>query len=158
MKTLVIYYTRTNFTKKIAEELSVKLQTTIEEVIDLKNRRGALGFVIAGKDAVQKNLTEIKLPDLNFADYDLVLVGTPVWAGTMAPAIRTILTDKKSELKKVACFATQGGQNLQKVFSEVEKLIDKKLVASEFFVDKEIVQKIYTDKMEKFVEQLKINN
>lgn len=158
MKTLIIYYSRTNFTKKIAEELAARLSADIHEVIDLKNRQGAIGFVLAGKDAVQKNLTPIKFPEINLADYDLVIIGTPVWAGTMAAAIRTILTEKKDNLKNIACFATQGGKDLQRVFGEIEKVIDKKLVASEFFVTKEIVQKSYTDKLQGFIEQLRITN
>jgi len=151
MKTLIVYYTRTNFTKKIAEELAQKLGADLEELIDLKNRQGAFGFVIAGKDATTKKLTEIMPINKNLRDYDLVIIGTPVWAGTMSAAMRTFLVHHQDSLKKIACFATQGGKNEQKVFGEIDKIINEKLLAKTFFVTAEIAQNKCAEKIEEFV-------
>ena len=155
MRILIAYYSRTNFTKKLAEELATSLSADIEEVVDLKDRRGPLGFVMAGKDAVQNNLTEIKPITKKVADYDLIIVATPVWVGTMATAIRTFLIKEKDNFKKVACLATQGGKDLQKVFTEIEKVIEQKLIANDFFVTKEIAQEKYRDKLASFIEKIK---
>jgi menaquinone-dependent protoporphyrinogen IX oxidase len=42
--------------------------------------------------------------------YDLIIIGTPVWAWSFAPPLRTFFNDHSLEDKKVALFIThQGG-------------------------------------------------
>jgi menaquinone-dependent protoporphyrinogen IX oxidase len=76
----------------------------MEEVVDLKNRKGGLVFLSSGRDAMQGKLTEIAQTKRNPLDYDLIVIAQPVWAGSPTPAIRTYL--KKNDLSgmKVALF------------------------------------------------------
>src|SRR5512138_3081069 len=101
MKILITYFSKTGNTKKVAIDLSKKLNTEIDEVIDLKDRE----FLLQGRDAARGFLTEIKTAK-NPANYDLVIIGTPVWALNSTPAIRTYITNFKNEFKKVAIFTT----------------------------------------------------
>jgi flavodoxin len=80
----------------------------MEEVVDLKNRKGGLVFLSSGRDAMQGKLTEIAQTKRNPLDYDIIVVAQPVWAGSPTPAIRTYL--KKNDLsgKKVAVFFSDG--------------------------------------------------
>lgn len=155
MRLLIVYNTRTNFTKKIAKELAQKLGADIEEIVDLKNRQGALAYLVAGKDATGKRLTEIKSINKNPKDYDFILIGSPVWVGTMTPAIRTFLRQEKENIKKFACFVTQGGKNRQKVFEEINKETTEESVANVFFVTKEIAQEKYSEKLDEFARRIK---
>jgi flavodoxin len=104
MKTLVVYYTRTGNSKFAAETVAAELGADVEEVVDLKNRKGRFAFLPAGRDAMQGKLTEIAERKRNPLDYDLIVIVQPVWAGSPTPAIRTYL--KKNDLsgKKVALF------------------------------------------------------
>ena len=106
MKTLVVYYTRTGNSKFAAETVATEVGADVEEVVDLKNRKGRLAFLSAGRDAMQGKLTEIAETKRNPFDYDIVVIVQPVWAGSPTPAIRTYL--KKNDLsgKKVALFFT----------------------------------------------------
>jgi flavodoxin len=106
MKTLVVYYTRTGNSKFAAETVAAELGADVEEVVDLKNRKGRFAFLPAGRDAMQGKLTEIAETKRNPLDYDLIVIVQPVWAGSPTPAIRTYL--KKNDLsgKKVAIFFT----------------------------------------------------
>jgi flavodoxin len=97
------------------------LSADLEELIDLKNRKRIIGWLKSGRDAMKKNLTDV-YSEKNPSKYDLVVIGTPTWAGTITPAIRTYLT--KNKFKKVAFFCTYGG-NFGNVFSEMEKLSKK---------------------------------
>jgi flavodoxin len=108
MKTLVVYYTRTGNSKFAAETIAAELGADMEEVVDLKNRKGRLAFLPAGRDAMQGKLTEIAQTKRNPLDYDIIVVAQPVWAGSPTPAIRTYL--KKNDLsgKKVAVFFSDG--------------------------------------------------
>lgn len=151
MKTLIVYYTRTNTTKKLAEAVALKLGADLEEVIDKKDRSGIKGYVVAGKDAMQASLTEIGECQKNPSEYDLVIIGTPVWAWKMTPAIRTYLTNNKEKLSRVAFFTTQGGEGNGKVIPGMEELVGKKSIASLQLLTREVVQDKFADKLDEFV-------
>ena len=104
MKTLVIYYTRTGNAKFMAETIAGELGADIEEVIDLKNRQGKLAFLPAGRDAMRGKETEIAQTKRTPTDYDLIIMGQPIWAGSPTPAIRTYLNKNDLSGKKVALF------------------------------------------------------
>jgi len=123
-KILVVYYSRTGHTKKIAEEISKNLNADIDEIIDKKKRKGFIRFLSAGREALRGNLTEIEF-NKKTEDYDLVVIGTPTWAGTIPPAIRTYLS--KNKPKNIAFFCTHGSETEGKVFEELEKLSNKPL-------------------------------
>lgn len=106
MKSLVVYYTRTGKTKFVAEAIAAQLGIDIEEVVDLKKRGGAIGWINGGKDASRKSLTEIAPTQKNPADYGLIVLGTPIWAWAPTPAFRTYLDKNSLVGKKVALFYT----------------------------------------------------
>lgn len=56
-----------------------------------------------------------KIPGLDVAAYEAVLVGTPNWWGTMAPPVRTWVSENAAALKgKTVClFQTHGGGGMQ---------------------------------------------
>ena len=104
MKTLLIYYTRTGNAKFTAETIAAELGADVEEVIDLKNRQGRLAFMSNGRDAMQGKETPIAPTTRNLIDYDLIIIGQPIWAGNPTPAIRTYLNKNDLSGKKVALF------------------------------------------------------
>ena len=59
MKTLVVYYSRTGFTKLVAEMIADKLGADCKEIIDKTDRKGVLGYLKAARDAMQKKKTKI---------------------------------------------------------------------------------------------------
>ena len=73
-----------------------------------------------------KTLRPIKpIEGLDLAKYDLVFVGTPNWWGTMAPPVRTWVSQSKDALKgkKVCLFQTHGGGGMQRVGKEFAEVI-----------------------------------
>jgi flavodoxin len=117
-KILVAYYSRTGTTKKLAENIAKILNADIDEIIDKKSRSGPIGFLTGGRDAMKRKETTIETKK-NPEKYDLVVIGTPVWAGNVTPAVRTYLTTYN--FKKVAFFCTFGGSS-DKTFGEMEKI------------------------------------
>jgi flavodoxin len=106
MKSLVVYYSRTGKTRFVAEAIASKLGADIEEIVDLKKRDGKLGWIMGGKDASQKKQTEIAPMKRATCDYDLFILGTPIWAWSPTPAVRTYVARNVLEGKKVAVFYT----------------------------------------------------
>lgn len=125
-KILVAFYSRTGTTKKAAEQIAKLLRADIEEIIDTRNRKGIWGWLTAGRDAARKRLTELKKIKKNPANYELVVVGTPIWSFTVSAPTRTYLTQNK--FKRLAFFCTMGGSGAERAFSEMEA-VSKKPVA-----------------------------
>lgn len=129
MNILVAYYSRTGATKKLAGFLAEKLGAETEEIKDLKNRAGALGYLSAGRDGATRRLTKLEAPRFNPADFDLVVIGTPIWSFNLSAPIRTYLTEHKDEIKQAAFFCTMGGKGDDKAFKEMGEIIGKKPAA-----------------------------
>jgi len=53
---LIVYYSRSGHTEKVVTKLAEILGADVEKLVDLKNRKGILGFIIGGKDATLKSL------------------------------------------------------------------------------------------------------
>ena len=109
MKSLVVYYSRTGITKFVAEAIAAELGSDVEEIVDLKKREGRLGYMAAGADAMSGKGTELASTTKTPAEYELIVVGTPVWAWGPTPAIRTYVKQNDLSGKKVALFFTMNG-------------------------------------------------
>lgn len=125
MKILIVFYSRTGYTQKAALELQARLKCDIEEIVDLKDHSGILGYIRAGRDATLKRLTHIRAMQKDISKYDLVVIGTPVWAFTMSTPIRTFLHENKDKLNSVALYCTQGGSGSKQCFKDMIKLVHK---------------------------------
>ncbi len=154
-RALVAYYSRTGVTRTVAEAVASGLGCDLEEIVDTKSRKGPLGFVIAGKDAVRKKLTRIGPISKSPADYDLVVIGTPVWANTMASAVRTYLTECGGQMNKVAFFCTQAGPKPGHTFADMEALCGKPPVETLSLRTKTVKAGLVAESIEAFVDRLK---
>jgi flavodoxin len=130
MKSLVVYYTRTGKTKFVAETIATQLGADIEEIVDLKKRAGTLGWIMSGKDASRKSLTEIAPTRKAPADYDLIVIGTPIWAWSPTPAIRTYISQNNLSGKKVALFYTFDS-GLKQAGEKTRELLPSATIVSE---------------------------
>lgn len=122
MKTLVVYYSRTGNTKIIAETIAKDLAADLEEITEIQPKTGIIGWLVAGKDATLQKSTPINALKHQVTNYDLVIIGTPVWSWNMSPPVRSFLQKYKQNLKQVAFFATMGGNGDQRAFTGMTKL------------------------------------
>ena len=123
MRTLVVFFSRTGTTKKAAEAIAAKLEADLEAVTDKTNWSGPIGFIKGGRAAMKGKSSGIDAPKNDPGGYDLVVIGSPVWAGRITPAIRAYLEKFGPALKRVAFFTTQGGANRQKIFDDYRGLV-----------------------------------
>lgn len=151
MKYLVSFYSRTGVTRKVAEAISSELGCDREEIFDTKNRSGAIGYAVACKDAVLKKSTEIKKPEKDLSLYDVLIIGTPVWALTMAPAVKAYIMENKDRFKHIAFFCTQGSAGSKMAFKDMQELCNEKPLALLEFTAKEAIKGGYTQKIKEFI-------
>ncbi|MFA6170898.1 MAG: hypothetical protein WCW77_01500 [Patescibacteria group bacterium] len=153
MKTLIAYYSRTGITKKAAERIAQELNCETDEIKDSKNRKGVLGYLLSGKEAMQKAMPPVEFAK-NPADYDLVIVGTPIWGWDMSSPIRSYLNKNKGQIKKAAFFCTMGGSGDEKAFSGMGEIIGVKPAATLSFKTLEVSREDIGDKIKKFASAL----
>ncbi len=152
MKILTVYYSRTGTTKGIGEEIVGELQCDMEEIFDTQNRKHFWGWLKSGYQASRKKLTTLKPINVDPSDFDLVIIGTPIWNRHLSVPTRTYLSETASKLKKVAFFCTEGGRGGERAFSEMETVCDKEPLAVLELTRKEIKEKLYNEKLQEFIE------
>ena len=156
MNPLVVFYSRTGATKRVGETLAEMLDCDSEELLDTKKRSGPLGFLLAGKDATAKKLTKLTDIKRDPALYDLIILGTPIWAGTLSSATRTYIANNKSKFKRVAFFCTHGGGESQQLFAEMESLCERSPVSSFAIKEEEVKNGAHQDKLRQFADELQV--
>jgi flavodoxin len=155
MKAIVVYYSRTGTTRKVAERLSTLLGGDIEEIHDVAKRSGMIGWLKAGRDAGSGKLTTLETVKNDPAVYDIVVIGTPVWNHTLSTPVRTYISQHKEGFRKVAFFCTEDGTK-DSPFDEMESLCGKVPVATLGLQRRvEVESGHYVEKTEEFVTKIK---
>jgi len=155
MKVLVVYYSRTGNTRFVAEKIAGKLKADIEEVIDRKNRGGMIGWLRAGRDATRGKETEIEPTKYSPLNYDLIILGAPVWNKRIPPAMRTYLNKNDLSKKKIAFFNANDSDEVKNTFSVMRELAKNQNPVAQLVVSK--VQKNKNEaekKVENWCEQI----
>ena len=106
----VVYFTRTGNSKRVAEKIANKLSCETIQITDNIDWKGSLGFIKGGYYASKNKHVDIKIPEkLNNTDEFIVV--TPLWAGRVAPAIKTFL--ETTTLDKIHLVVTSNGSNIK---------------------------------------------
>lgn len=135
MKTLIVYYSQARGnTRRIAEMTASAINADIAEIKTVKPYEGSYEDIVEqGKDEVNNGfMPEIEPLAFNTDDYDRIIVGTPTWWYTMAPAVKTFLTNTDLSGKNVMLLQTHGGWQGH-TFKDMKALI-KGTVTDEFAV------------------------
>ena len=126
MKAIVIYYSLTGKTELAAKSIAETLKINSKKLEEVKSRKGLLGFLRSGHDAIKELNSEIKPLDINIADYDLIFIGTPVWAFKPAPAINSFIASTNFTGKKAVVFVTMGGSGDKNTIKILKEKIEAK--------------------------------
>jgi len=155
MKTLVAYYSRTGNTKRVAEALAATLNADIEAIASDTKGTGM------GRLAMQAFLrvrAKIAPTTNDAASYDMVVIGSPVWAGKMASPIRTYLAQNKDKFTSVAFFCTHGNPRSEgsvKMLESMETLSGKKAAAVLDVPANDVESGAYVEKAKRFAAALR---
>jgi flavodoxin len=153
-RVLVVYYSRDGSTRKVAEQIgiTVKGSVHIDQIHTRVNYHGKWGYMKAGRDAMFRRTPLIRSMK-NTLEYDLIIVGTPNWAGRMAAPVRSYLVKNRDKFKKIAFFCVQGGSGGEKVIAEMQKM--HKPVETMIISERDIRSNKYKDKVKDFCNSLK---
>jgi len=137
MKKLVVYYSFEGNTKLMAESIA---QTVEADILELKlvkesESKGFMRYVWGGKEALMKKKPELLTFDKNPQDYDLLFIGTPVWAWSYAPALSTFFSEVKVAHKKIALFCCHGGGKGKTLKKMEAAITNNQIIGTIDFID-----------------------
>ena len=123
-KILVLYYSQTGNTEAVAKQIQAQLGADIEAIVPALPYDGDFNATIErGKKELDGGiLPELQPIKANIQDYDVIFLGFPVWFGTYAQPIATILADCDFTGKRVVPFCTFGSGGLD---SSSRNIMDK---------------------------------
>ncbi|SFA85080.1 flavodoxin family protein [Clostridium frigidicarnis] len=161
---LVVYYSLDGNTKFIAEQIQEELKCNIlqlKPIKDLKSDSMKLAkYFWGGKQIFTNESPELMPYKVNLTKYDTLFIGTPIWAGNFAPAIKTFIKDNKIENKNIYLFCCHGGGGVGKSVKEYEKFLggNNKIISTIDFKDplKNSLD-INKRKVIKWIEDIKVN-
>lgn len=155
MSILVVYYTRTGNTKKVAEEIAEELNADIERIIDTTKRSGIIGWLRSGYHASREKLTKIKGIEKDPSNYEIIILGTPTWAGKLTPALRTYIKRYRDQFNKLAYFITLKGRSGDELIQSIGEFCKKDPITTMQVIEKEIKESRYKTKMDEFIRSIK---
>jgi flavodoxin len=138
MKTSIIFNSYSGNTRGVAEKVHAALGGELIEVVSKEYSSKITAYTIGCYRAMKGMSDPIEPETIDVAAYDIIVIGTPVWAGKATPAINAAVAALEGcKGKKVVVFATcgkDGGESLPLL----KKALEERgvTVAGEFVFDK----------------------
>ena len=108
---LVVYYSLEGNTQIIAETIADETSGTL---LALKPEKeigtGFTKYLWGGSQVFMKKKPPLKPLEADPADFDMLFIGTPVWAWTYAPPLASFFHQASFQHKRTALFCCHGGQ------------------------------------------------
>ena len=137
MNALIVYYSMGGNTEFAATKMAERLKADLLKLEPVKAYpdKDFKKFLWGGKSAVMAEKLELKPYSFDPEKYDLIIFGFPVWAGNMAPPLRTFVSRKDLKPVRYAAFACQGGSGAEKAFEKLKACLGHDLEKTLILID-----------------------
>lgn len=128
MKTLCLYYTRTNTTKEVMETIARITGADLAAYTDGKDRSGFLGYVGACFATVNNTLAKVTVTgDVSWNAYDRVIIGMPVWVEGPCAVGRAFIQKYRNSLPAEVYYVVthMGGRDYMKKIKAMDSLLGR---------------------------------
>ena len=115
-------------------------------------------FIWGGKSAVMGETPKLEEYEFDSTKYDYIIFGTPVWASSFVPPIRTFIKENKDKLnnKKIAVFVCYSGGGAEKAIEKLKTYLEIDNFEAELVLidpkEKQIAENI--NKIEEFCKKI----
>lgn len=122
IKSIVVYFSHSGNTEKIAEAIAEKTNSDVFEIETVEEYPSDYNTVV---DLAKKEQNKQARPELSgqitsLADYDLIYLGYPNWWGDMPMAVYSFLDQYDLSNKSIAPFCTHGGSGLSATDKKIQ--------------------------------------
>lgn len=155
MRTLVAYHSHSGHTRRAAEALAARIGADLAEIRPADGRfRGLIGLVRAIVSARRARPAPIAPMDARLEDYDLVIVGTPIWASHISPPARAFLMENRERLRDYATLYTCVGTGLPEAGEDMARIMGPSPRAVLDLTRRDEGKPAFREKLETFVREI----
>ena len=122
MNTVVLFFSRTGTSKRVATKIADGLGLKPIEITDDKNWNGIFGYMKTGYYASTNKSVNIKVSG-DYKEADEYIVVSPLWAGGPSPSVREFL--KQVPINKVNLILTCMGSDIESALTKYESKVGK---------------------------------
>lgn len=130
MKILVVYFSRTGTARTLATRLAALLGADLEAIDDRTSRTGLIGWLRCGYQGSAGKLVDLGPPVHEPGDYDLVVIGGPIWSRSVSSPVRSYLREHRHELPALGFFYTCGGTGNERAFAQMAEVAGQRPIAT----------------------------
>lgn len=128
MKTLVAYFSAQGHTKRIAEDLAGIIEADLFEIVPevpytAADIKWTNPLSRCNKEKIGKKDVPVTGKIENFADYEAIYIGFPIWYYGAPNVVNTFCKAYDWTGKKVALFATSGGSDIGKTAEKLQPYV-----------------------------------
>ncbi len=124
-KALIAYYSRTGNTRMVCSEVHTHVASDLVEIKDLNNRMSRFGIISGMLKTLLGMTTKIEPETVDMSGYELIVIGSPIWASKVRPAIRTFIKRNSLQGKRVVLLATSDSFLAEKYQQKNSRLVRK---------------------------------
>lgn len=120
-KTIIVYFSWGGNTRMVAnniQDLTGADIVEVETVIPYPDKYEDV-IKIAPDELASDYRPELKTKVDNMDEYDTLIVGTPIWGGHLAPAMKSFLASYNLKGKNIAPFCTHGGSGTSQSVNDI---------------------------------------
>jgi menaquinone-dependent protoporphyrinogen IX oxidase len=150
-----VYYSRSGTTQKVGKAIAKALTCDIEEIIAPSNRNGFFGYWRSATEARRHTPAEILPAKQNPSAYDLVVIGTPIWAWSVSSPVRAYLLANRGLFADVAFFCTMAETGGTRTFWQMQLLTGKVPRAVMAVTKREAAADAYINRIATFIDAVR---
>jgi menaquinone-dependent protoporphyrinogen IX oxidase len=120
-RTLVVFHSRSGRTRRIGRMIAARLKADVEEIAFTGPAHQAPGYASCAVRALMGCTARVKPARHDPAQYDLVVIGTPVWCWSLPAPVRGWLKAHPLGPARAAFFCTMGGSGAARVFAQLRQ-------------------------------------
>ena len=141
-KMLIVFYSHTGNAKFVAEHIQAITGADVFELIPVDPYPEEVIATIerAGRERAEGVLPQLAGKIENFADYDVIFIGSPNWFGTLSLPVLSFLSTYDLSGKTIVPFITFGRGGFQNTVTDLKTLVPNATVLQEFGVSRDDVK------------------
>jgi hypothetical protein len=150
-KILVVVYSYTGTSRRLAQLLANLEQWQVGEIRDEKPRSGNWRCIW---DSLLRRRPSIVYDGPDPATFDAVVLVSPIWAGRLAGPMRSFVALRRDVLRDVAVVSVMGGQGAPGAVAEVAAVIGRKPILDAAFTRREIEDGSFAGPLQAFAKSV----
>ncbi len=138
MKTLVAYFSASGYTASLAKRMAQAAKADLFEIKPVEpytdaDLKWTNPLARCNREKIGKKNVPIAERVENFDEYDMILIGFPIWYYAAPNIIETFVKSYDFTGKKVALFATSGGSDITKAPAKLRPLMKGEIADAKLF-------------------------